>query len=59
MTALRFWRSRSTRRKWVYEEERVRGAAPVIGMLYIDKEWLAERGDPESLIVSVAPGPEE
>lgn len=50
---LRFWRDRATRNKWVYTEERERGVPAIVGQLYIDKEWLAAAGDPETVTVTV------
>ena len=50
---LRFWRDRATRNKWVYTEERSRGVPAYVGSLYVDKEWLAGVGDPETLTVRI------
>lgn len=52
---LRFWRSRATRNKWVYQEEVNRGDVPTVGAIYLDKAMLAEWGDPESVLVVIAP----
>jgi hypothetical protein len=52
---LRFWRSRATRNKWVYQEEVNRGDAPAIGVIYLDKGLLEQWGDPESIDVVLTP----
>lgn len=52
---LKFWRNRATHRFWVYQEEYARGDQPVIGTLYVSKDYLATLGDPIELEVTVKP----
>ena len=56
IATLTFWRSRQTRNKVVFEEERTRGKAPVIGTMYVSKDWLDAAGNPEEITVTVATG---
>ena len=53
---LTFWRSRQTRNKVVYEEERMRGKPPIIGAVYVSKEWLDAVGNPDEITVTLASG---
>lgn len=53
---LTFWRSRQTRNKVVYEEERMRGRPPVIGTMYVSKDWLDAVGNPDEITVTLAAG---
>jgi hypothetical protein len=52
---LKFWRDHATRNMWVYKEEYTRGDRPVIGQIYVSKEWLAAQGDPIELEVTIKP----
>jgi hypothetical protein len=54
---VRMWRDRATRNKWVYTEERMPGVPAYIGVLYLDKEWLAGVGDPQTIEVTVEARP--
>lgn len=55
---LRFWRQRETRNTVVFAEEHQRGTSPLVGLLYVRKEQLEAWGNPEVVVVTVAPGAE-